>query len=86
MIRAIKEHGLIIPRAISVIGFDDLFFARLADPPLTTVWQPTFELGIQATKILLERINNPNIAEKYEIVHTPKLVIRGATGICINTN
>lgn len=84
VIRAIKEHGLIIPRAISVIGFDDLFFARLTDPPLTTVWQPTFELGIQATKILLERINNPNVTEKCEIVHTPKLVIRGSTGVCMS--
>ncbi len=85
VIRAIKERGLIIPRAISVIGFDDLFFARFTDPPLTTVWQPTFELGIQAAKILLERINNSSNQEKYEIVHTPKLVIRNSTGICMNT-
>ncbi len=85
VIRAVKERGLIIPRAVSVIGFDDLFFARLAEPPLTTVWQPTFELGIQATNILLERINNAGPAVKYEVVHAPRLVIRASTGVCMST-
>jgi LacI family repressor for deo operon, udp, cdd, tsx, nupC, and nupG len=42
---AIREAGLVIPRAIAVVGFDDLRFGAFAAPPLTTIRQPANELG-----------------------------------------
>lgn len=54
--RSIKNHGLAIPRDISVVGFDNREFARLINPPLTTVELPNRQIGNQAAKLLLSRI------------------------------
>jgi DNA-binding LacI/PurR family transcriptional regulator/signal transduction histidine kinase/ActR/RegA family two-component response regulator len=52
-IRALREHGLRVPRDISVTGFDDLRLARLSSPPLTSVSQPFDELAEKALKLVL---------------------------------
>ena len=52
--RSIKNHGLSIPADISLVGFDNREFARLVNPPLTTVSLPNKEIGNQAAKLLLE--------------------------------
>ena len=44
-IRAIKDHQLKVPNDISVIGFDNLDFSSLIDPPLSTVSQPFYDIG-----------------------------------------
>lgn len=51
--QALYAHGLTIPRDMSVIGFDDMPYARLLAPPLTTVRQPLREMGRVATTMLL---------------------------------
>ena len=42
-----------VPEDVSVIGFDDIFFASLARPPLTTIHQPKSTMGYAAVDILL---------------------------------
>ena len=64
--RSVKNHGLSIPRDISLVGFDNREFARLINPPLTTVSLPNKLIGNQVAKLLVERIEkkeieNPNI-------------------------
>jgi DNA-binding LacI/PurR family transcriptional regulator len=49
---ALEEAGVKVPEDVSVIGFDDIFFARLCRPPLTTVRIPREELGELAFKAL----------------------------------
>lgn len=53
---AARDAGLRIPDHVSVIGFDDIPGAASANPPLTTVRQPLREMGKQATRLLLELI------------------------------
>lgn len=73
-------HGLIsggvkIPDDVSVMGFDNIEFSGMFNPPLTTIDQPAFETGRLACKILIENIEkeeNGNISIKLE----PKLVVR----------
>jgi LacI family transcriptional regulator len=48
-----RGFGRRIPEDISIVGFDDVPFAALANPPLTTVGQPIRELGEQAADLLL---------------------------------
>lgn len=50
---AISERGLTVPDDVSVAGFDDLFVARYATPPLTTVRQPMKEMGRMALETLV---------------------------------
>jgi LacI family transcriptional regulator len=52
-LQALYERGIYVPSAISVVGFDDTFASRLA-PPLTTVHQPMFEMGMCAAKMAIQ--------------------------------
>ncbi len=56
----LKAAGLKIPRDISIIGFDDIAFASLSEPPLTTVCSPRTEIGRQAIEALMKTIENPD--------------------------
>jgi len=72
-----KRH-LRIPRDLSVAGFDDLFFASLLTPPLTTVHQPRREMGQRSMQLLLALLKG-EAAEKTAIIRG-KLIVRGSTG------
>ena len=56
--RALKEKGYRIPEDISIIGIDDMPMCELMDPPLTTMHVPKHQMGVQAVKRLLEKINS----------------------------
>ena len=56
----LRAAGLSIPRDISVVGFDDIAFAALAEPPLTTVCSPRAEIGRRAVEALMMTIERPN--------------------------
>lgn len=79
-IRAFQEQGLLVPRDISVMGFDDIPGAAFHMPSLTTVRQPLLRMGQVAAQTLLERIEG---ADKYptEIAIEPELVVRESTSI-----
>lgn len=53
-IRALREHGLSIPKDISVIGFDNVEIDSVIQPPLTSIHQPRYEMGEAALGILLK--------------------------------
>jgi LacI family xylobiose transport system transcriptional regulator len=50
---AARERGIRIPEQLSVVGFDDIEYARWCGPPLTTVRQPLVEMGSAATELVL---------------------------------
>jgi LacI family transcriptional regulator len=54
----LKEHGLQIPRDVSVVGFDDIPSARTNNPSLTTVCQPLRAMGEMAANALLRHIES----------------------------
>ena len=55
-----KAVGLKIPQDISIVGFDDIAFASLSEPPLTTVCSPRVEIGRRAIEALITTIKTPN--------------------------
>ena len=76
----IKETGLRIPEDIAIIGFSNNKITNLVDPPLSTVDQPSFEMGKKAAEILIAIIENKNkYSEPKTIILNTKLVIRGST-------
>ncbi len=75
-IEAVKKRGLKIPRDIGIAGFYDICFLRLVCPGLTTVQNPTKELGESAARVILNKLNdNGNNVEK-TIVLDVKLIER----------
>ena len=56
-ISALTEIGIKVPDDVSVVGFDDISLASHIGVPLTTVSQNAYELGKQASKVLLQRLN-----------------------------
>ena len=76
--RAIQERGLRVPDDVSVVGFDNIALARFVTPPLTTVAQPKYEMGQLALQLLLERIENKELPNRFPILECG-LVIRAST-------
>lgn len=75
---AICERGLSVPKDISVCGFDDMPIARHIYPSLTTVRQPSREMGRLAGLELLKAIRDPSAGETLELPYA--LQIRKSTG------
>ena len=61
-LRAIAQAGLRVPEDIAVIGFDGTELAEVVSPQLTTVEQPSREIGRTAVTLLMKRIDNPDAA------------------------
>ena len=79
-IRALTESGLNVPRDVSVVGFDDVISAAFHVPSLTTVRQPMAKMGQVASKLLLDRIAQPDMPYPKEVLIKPQLVVRESTG------
>lgn len=56
---AIQEAGLQIPGDIALVGFDDVPEGQRANPPLTTIHMPKYEMGIEAARKLVQIISRP---------------------------
>ena len=77
VIRAAGERGIPVPRDLSVCGFDDTPIAHQIYPSLTTIRQPTAEMGRLATVELLDRIRSPSGGRMVRVQHT--LLFREST-------
>jgi DNA-binding LacI/PurR family transcriptional regulator len=78
---ALAARGLRVPVDVSVVGFDDMPEAQWARPPLTTVRQPTAELGAMAVRRLLEiaRADGSETRSRSHLELSTDLVIRAST-------
>jgi DNA-binding LacI/PurR family transcriptional regulator len=82
VLRVLKRNGLKVPDDIKVVGFSDGIVANVTDPMLTTVDQHGFEMGVEATRLLLGRIHGTidNYSPVTKVIPT-ELVIRESTGL-----
>lgn len=74
-IKALRERRLRVPRDVSVIGFDNIQICTAFEPRLTTIQQPTYELGEKATHILIELLAG-KVLEQNIFRLQPKLLLR----------
>ena len=77
-ISAFNEAGLRVPQDISVVGFDDIPFAKAFSPSLTTVSVPCAEIGEHSVDMLIRRMHNPTAIPAKEYYGT-RLIVRGST-------
>ncbi|MFQ5614448.1 MAG: LacI family DNA-binding transcriptional regulator [Anaerolineae bacterium] len=78
-LRAIRQAGRRVPEDVALVGFDDAQIAAYAEPPLTTVRQPVYELGSTAIDLLLRLLENDTQGPLRTILPT-ELVIRASCG------
>jgi LacI family transcriptional regulator len=78
-LQAIHERHLTIPNDIAIVGFDDLPWATSLRPPLTTVAQPSFDVGRTAAELLMARVREPDLPRRQVMLET-KLIIRSSCG------
>ena len=71
--------GLRCPKDISVVGFDDMPFAGHFNPPLTTVHTSLLDVGAEAARMLLEKIEEPDLPPR-ALKLRPELIVRASTG------
>lgn len=76
-IRAAGGLGIQVPEQLSVVGFDDVEYATMMNPMLTTVSQPLYPLGSTSARMLIEQIESGEGKGKFFLEH--KLVIRDST-------
>ena len=81
-IHAIRSHGLSIPDDITVIGFDDIAMAAHANPPLTTISPPKFEMGYRAMNEILNFNKRESPAHNDFVVMESPLIVRESSGPC----
>ena len=77
MYLAARERGLRIPHDLSVVGFDDMDFARVLEPPLTTVALDAERLGAVGFELLEARMAGRRTRRK--VVLPAELLVRGST-------
>jgi LacI family transcriptional regulator, galactose operon repressor len=77
--RLLRKRSLHLPGEFSLVGFDDVSWMEMVDPPITVVDQPTVEIGRCAARLLLERIEDPAAPPRVERLQ-PSLIVRGSTG------
>lgn len=59
--RALQQKGYRIPEDISVVGFDNLPFCAISDPPLTTIKVYNYEMGCAAVRRVVEMVNSTEV-------------------------
>lgn len=80
LLQAAYQAGVRIPDQVSMVGYDDIETAQFAIPPLTTVNQSGFEMGIAGVNLLLDMIENRlDIKQVDDQILAPRLVIRQST-------
>jgi LacI family transcriptional regulator len=70
--------GIVCPRDISVVGFNDMPFSERFSPPLSTIRIPHYEIGSRAAELLLDQLQQPD-APARQVVLSPQLVVRASS-------
>lgn len=80
---AIKDMKLKIPEDIAIVGFDDAEWAKILETPLTTIYQPAYDLGATAADILMKKIEEKATDQDNSLIIrlNTKLIIRESTKI-----
>lgn len=79
VLMAIRKSKINIPDEIALVSFDDPIWAKLVEPAITVIEQPTYEIGRTAAELLIKRIQDPTRSHR-EVVLKTKLIVRQSCG------
>jgi LacI family transcriptional regulator len=78
MLQALAVGAVDVPGDIALIGYDDIDFARSAAVPLSSIRQPSSQIGLTAIELLLAAAESPREDPRH-VVFLPELVVRAST-------
>ena len=78
VLRALADRRVRVPRDVSVVGYDDVEFASMFSPALTSIRQPKYELGRAAAQLLIDETVDPQHRHG-NIRFEPELIARQST-------
>lgn len=78
-LKRLRDLGRTVPDEVALVGFDDIPWAALVEPPLTTIRQPFTALGECAVATLMDRIADPDRAPVHHRLPV-RLIERASTG------
>jgi LacI family transcriptional regulator len=79
VLRAAVSTGRRVPEDLATMGYDDIEFAADAAVPLSSIRQPTVQIGQNAARLLLEECDNPESHVHKQVMFKPELVVREST-------
>jgi DNA-binding LacI/PurR family transcriptional regulator len=77
-LEALRELGKVVPGDVAVMGFDDLPFSGLTNPPLSSVSQPMFEMGKTGAQLLFDVLKKRSTGHK-SVALRSRIVLRRST-------
>ncbi|WP_249316665.1 LacI family DNA-binding transcriptional regulator [Bacillus sp. FJAT-50079] len=83
---ALQNNGLKVPDDLAIIGYDDIFIPGTRAIQLSSVRVPRYEIGYQAAKILIDRIEGKKSPSPIEVILPTQLVIRKTCGSMLMRN
>jgi len=78
---ALKELNIQVPDEISIVGNDDIYYAKIYPVPLTTIRAPQIEIGKRAAEILIRNIESSSLLPNEKVVLETEFVVRESTKV-----
>lgn len=78
---ALKEFNIKVPDDISIIGNDDIFYAKIYPVPLTTIKAPKHEIGMKAAEILIRNIESSVLLPVEKVILDTEFIVRESTKV-----
>lgn len=78
---ALRELEIKVPDDISIVGNDDIYYAKIYPVPLTTIKAPQHEIGKRAAEILIRNIEAPTQLPVERVVLDTEFIVRGSTKV-----
>ncbi|HEY4385575.1 MAG TPA: substrate-binding domain-containing protein, partial [Ktedonobacteraceae bacterium] len=79
VMRGLGQRGIKIPDEMALVGYDDVEFASMLSPSLTSIRQPKYQLGRAAAELLLHEISETETHQHTQIMYQPELIVRAST-------
>ena len=79
VVSAVQERGLVVGRDLSVVGFDNIPQVEHSHPPLTTISQPIYEIGVTICRMLIQLLRGEELVER-QLLWQPTLIVRASSG------
>jgi LacI family transcriptional regulator len=78
---ALKELNIQVPKDVSIVGNDDMSYARIYPVPLTTIRAPQHEIGRKAAEILMRNIDSATLLPTEQVILETEFIVRESTRV-----